>query len=163
MALRRLDNQAWGFQSNCFVCEPANEAGLGLAFFHDEEAGLVRADLTLDDRFSGPPRYVHGGVALAVLDEAMAWAAIALAGTFALTRSSSATFRRPVRIGAPHRVEAGLEGRDPDGMLRTRAVILDGPGRPCVEARAQFVPMDGATARAAIGDVAGADTRFVRG
>lgn len=163
MALRRLENQAWGFRSNCFVCEPANDAGLGLSFFHDEEAGVVRADLTLDDRFSGPPQYVHGGVALAVLDEAMAWAAIALAGTFALTRSSSATFLRPVKVGAPYRVEARLEASDPDGTLRTGAAILDGAGRPCVEATATFVPMDPATAAAAIGEVSGDDTRFVRG
>jgi uncharacterized protein (TIGR00369 family) len=162
VALRRLDNQAWGFVSNCFVCEPANEAGLRLAFFHDDEADLVRADLTLDDRFSGPPHYVHGGVALAVLDEAMAWAAIALGGTFALTRTSSATFLRPVRVGAPHRVEAGIEGIEPDGLLHTTATILDEAGRSCVEASARFVPMDAASARAAIGDVAGDDTRFVR-
>ena len=74
MALVRLRNDAWQFRSNCFVCEPSNTAGLAIPFFHDDEAGTVVADFTLDERFSGAPHYVHGGVALAVLDEAMAWA-----------------------------------------------------------------------------------------
>ena len=163
MALHRLDNRSWGFRSNCFVCEPGNEGGLRLEFFHDDEAGTVVAELELDDRFSGPPNYVHGGVILAVLDEAMAWATIALAGAFALTRTSSATFHRPVKLGAPHRVEARLEGTEADGTLRTSAAVLDGAGRPCVEAEARFVPMDASTAATAIGDVAGDDARFVRG
>ncbi|MGH9282543.1 MAG: hotdog domain-containing protein [Acidimicrobiales bacterium] len=163
VTLHRLDNQAWGFRSNCFVCEPANPGGLRLALFHDDEAGTVVADLRLDDTFSGPPNYVHGGVTLAVLDEAMAWAAIALAGSFALTRTTSATFVRPVRVGEPYRVEARVDGADADGTLRTTGVVRDAAGRPCVEAEARFVPMDTAAAAAAIGEVAGDDTEFVRG
>lgn len=161
MTLRRLDNRTWGFESRCFVCDPANRSGLRLAFFADDEAGTVIADLTLDDRFSGTPRYVHGGVTLAVLDEAMAWAAIALAGRFAVTRSTSARFRRPVRIGRPYRVEARLAGRNGDGSLALSATVADPAGRPCVEATAEFVPLSAARARSAIGRVAVDDASIV--
>ena len=163
MTLHRLDNRTWGFASNCFVCESANDGGLRIPFFHDDEAGTVVAEFTLDERFSGTPRYVHGGVTLAVLDEAMAWAAIALAGAFAVTRTTTATFRHPVQVGAPHRVEATLAGRNDDASLALAAVVLDGAGRRCVDAEAEFVPLTAGQAGAAFGHVSGDDARFVRG
>ena len=163
MALVRLDNSAWGFESSCFVCEPSNSAGLRIPFFHDQEDDAVVADFTLGERFSGAPRYVHGGVTLAVLDEAMAWAAIALAGTFALTRTTSTRFRRPVAVDRPYRVEAHLQGRTDGGELEMVAVVVDEDGRPCVEASATLVPMDAARATDAIGAIEGDDASFVRG
>jgi acyl-coenzyme A thioesterase PaaI-like protein len=159
----RLQNAAWGFASNCFVCEAANPDGLGIVFFHDTDAGLVSAEFVLGERFSGAPNYVHGGITLAVLDEAMAWAAIALAGSFALTRTTTTRFRRPVRVDRPHRVEGRLEGRNGDGSLDLSAVVLDAEGRSCAEARADFVPMDAGRAVAAIGCVPGDDAEYVGG
>lgn len=161
MALLPLDNTSWGFTSNCFVCASGNDAGLGIPFFHDEEAAAVVADFCLDDRFSGAPNYVHGGVALAVMDEAMAWASIALGGSFALTRSTRARFLRPVRVGAAHRVEARLTGRTPHATFELGAVILGDGGRPCVRARSEFVPMDRARALAAIGELGDDDAGMV--
>lgn len=66
----------------------------------------MRASFTLDRSFSGAPEYVHGGVVLAILDEAMAWATIALAGRFAVTRQTTATFERPVCVNRAYAVEA---------------------------------------------------------
>ncbi len=163
VTLQRLDNQAWGFKSNCFVCEQANPGGMRIAFFVDDEAGLVVADFTLDDTFSGSPNYVHGGVILAVMDEAMAWATIALAGAFALTRTSTSTFHRPVRVGAPHRVDARVEAPDADGTLETAATVFDSERRLCAESSARFVPLDRQRAASAIGPVQGDDARFVKG
>lgn len=163
MPLRSLDNATWGFDSNCFVCEPSNAAGLRIPFLHDEEAAVVRAEFCLDAAFSGAPSYVHGGITLAVLDEAMAWAAIALAHSFALTRTTTTTFLRPVLVGRPHRVEARLAGRSADA-IDAEAVVLDGEGRRCAESAASFAPMSGARARVAMGaEVAGDDAAFLRG
>ena len=78
MTLHRLHNEAWGFETNCFVCEPKNQAGLQIPFFHDDERSVVTAEFELSDAYSGAPSLVHGGVTLAVLDEAMAWACIAV-------------------------------------------------------------------------------------
>ena len=87
---RRLHNDDWGYETNCFVCEQRNEGGLRVPFFHDTERNVVEADLRLSDTYSGAPTLLHGGVLLAVLDEAMAWATIAIAGQWALTSASSA-------------------------------------------------------------------------
>lgn len=163
MSLRRLDNRTWGFESRCFVCDSSNDAGLGLQFFADDEAGTVVADFTLDVRFSGTPRYVHGGITLAILDEAMAWAAIALAGRFAVTRTTAARFVRPVELDRPYRVQASVAGPNEDGSLPTAATVADRSGRVCVEAEAVFVPLSARRARSAIGEVTGPDGSFVRG
>ena len=150
MALVPLDNARWGFESNCFACEQANGGGLRIPFLHDEEASTVVAEFTLDDTFSGAPSYVHGGVSLTILDEAMAWATIAIAGRFALTKRSSAEFVHPVRVGRRYRVTATLDdaaGRE----LRTSATIVDHLDRPCVRGEATFVAMDAQEAGDAVG------------
>jgi hypothetical protein len=64
----RLHNEDWGFETNCFVCEPRNDQGLRIPFFHDTELDVVFADFELSNVFSGAPTLVHGGVTLAVLD-----------------------------------------------------------------------------------------------
>jgi uncharacterized protein (TIGR00369 family) len=163
VATSRLENARWGFESNCFVCEPRNAAGLRIPFEHDDAAGVVRAAFTLDDRFSGAPTYVHGGVVLAVLDEAMSWATIAVGGVFAVTNETSTRFLRPVRVGRDHAVEARVD-EAADDRLETSASVLDTKGRVCAEARATFVPLGPAQAVDAIGtELTGDDARYVRG
>ena len=93
--LKPLTN-TFGFASNCFVCEPTNEAGLRLSFCHDDERDVVVARHTFGTQHSGAPSLVHGGVIAAVCDDAMAWASIALAGHFALTAETRLTYVVPI-------------------------------------------------------------------
>jgi acyl-coenzyme A thioesterase PaaI-like protein len=160
--LRPLDSTSFGFQTDCFVCHPDNPRGLHIPFFHDDEAGVVRAEFTLGADFSGAPRFVHGGLVLTLLDEAMAWAVVAIAERFGVVRTSSAGFRRPVRIDAPHRVEAVVEEQT-DRSIATWAQVLDADGRRCAQAKARFAILSEETARAAIGSDLGASARYLRG
>ncbi len=152
MALTRLSNERWGFASNCFVCEPTNEAGLAIPFFLDEAEGVVVAEFTLDDRFSGAPAYLHGGVTLAILDEAMAWATIAVAGQWAVTHTTATTFHKPVRVGVAYRVEARVV-EITETRIETTGRVLDERGVVRAEATASFVPLGTAQAVDAIGVV----------
>ena len=161
MAVRRLHNSDWGFTSNCFLCDQRNPTGLRIPFHHDDATGCVTAEFTLDDAFSGAPRFVHGGVVLAVLDEAMAWATIAVGGKFAVTKETTSTFDHPVYVDRPYRVEAFVE-ETTEAAMATRARVLDDRQRRCAEARATFIVLSAATAREAIGDVTGSDTRLLR-
>jgi acyl-coenzyme A thioesterase PaaI-like protein len=154
--MRRLDNTGWGFETNCFVCEQSNERGLRIPFFHDEQHGVVVAEFTLDGAFSGAPQYAHGGVVLAIMDEAMAWATIAIAHRFAMTHETTARFERPVRVDTTYRVEANIVAMDGD-VLHTAAVVIDGRGRTCTNASAQFVSLGEAQAVRAVGAELGAD------
>ncbi len=163
MAVQRLDNASWGFESNCFVCEATNDGGLRIPFFYDDEAAEVFADYSLGTTFSGTPAYVHGGITMAVLDEAMAWAAIAVAKAFSLTERNTTVFRRAVKVGRPYRVQAVVVERTND-RIETKATVSDERGRLCVEASALFRPMNPEQAKSAIGsELGGDDAGYVRG
>lgn len=162
--MERLSNERWGIETNCFVCEPRNEAGLRIPFFHDEAAGTVSATFTLDNRFSGAPAYVHGGVLLAVLDEAMAWAAIAVAHRWAVTGETTTRFEHPVRVGREYAVTARIADALADSStLAAAAVITDAKDRVCATASATFVVLGDAQAADAAGaDVSALGPEFVR-
>lgn len=160
--MRRLTNEDWGFSSNCFVCEPTNDAGLQMPFYVDEDAAVVCAEMKLDQRFSGAPAYVHGGLTLAVMDEAGSWATIALAKQFAVTKETSTRFLRPVRIDRAYRVEARVVEHGQD-TLSTRVEVLDHKDRVCAETEASWIPLSAADALDAIGvEVEGAATEFLK-
>lgn len=139
--LRPLTNDQWGFESNCFVCEPRNDSGLRIPFHHDTVDDVVVAEFELDGRFSGAPTFVHGGVALAVLDEAMAWATIAIAGRFAVTVETTTRFERPVKVGRQYRVLARID-RAEGTTLHTTAEIVRPDGKRCAAAEASFHALD---------------------
>ncbi len=145
---RPLTNEQWGLETSCFVCEPSNPMGLRLPFHADDEAGTVFAEFTFGPEHSGAPTVVHGGITLAVLDEAQAWAVIALGGVWAVTRTTSATFDGPVFVDRPHRVVARVTGAvDDDGnRLATSAEVLDGDGAVLVRGTSEFVVLGEAQA-----------------
>lgn len=157
----RLTNEQWGFSSNCFVCEPKNGSGLRIPFFHDHESDLVTAEFELSDAFSGAPSYVHGGVSLAVLDEVQAWATIAVAGKFAVTTKTSASFHKPVRVGKTYTLEGEVVSVD-DDTIATVGRIVDHRGEVRVESEATFLVLSAAIAADAIGEVTGDDATYLR-
>ena len=160
--MERLDNSRWGLDSNCFVCEEKNPGGLGVTFFADHEQQVVTAAFTLDDRFSGAPTYVHGGVVLALLDEAMAWATIALAGCFAVTKETTTRFKAPVMVGQRYEVRAWIVG-DEQSEMDCRAEVVDGNGQTCTAATAVFVALGPAQAMEAAGaEVPDSAREFIR-
>lgn len=150
--VRPLSNDQWGFESSCFVCEPRNVGGLRIPFSHviDDGVERVTASFALDEQFSGAPNYVHGGVLLAILDEAMAWATIAIGEKFAVTRETTSRFDRPVRLHREHRVEAWIERIDV-ASVSTRAHVVRADGKMCVEAHATFAVLGAEQAADAAG------------
>ncbi len=159
MTLTRLTNESWGFASMCFVCEEANERGLQVPFFHDGEAGTVTADFTLTEAFSGAPALAHGGILMALCDEAMCWATIAVARTWAMTAGNTHRFLRPVRLGRPYLVEARVAGRDNAGLRTTATITSRATGKVSVEAEAVFSPIGATRASDAIGTEVSAQHR----
>ena len=160
--MQALTNENWGFETNCFVCEPRNEAGLRIPFFHDDTTDTVTADFELDGRFTGAPNYLHGGVLLAILDEAMAWAAIAIAHRWAVTAETTTRFEHPVRTGRTYTVNATITDPVAEGSasLGAAASITDAKGRTCATATATFVVLGEAQAIDALGghaDLASSD------
>ncbi len=148
MTRRRLTNEMWGLETSCFVCEPTNTAGLALAFFADDDAGTVESSFRLGAEHSGAPTLIHGGVSLAILDEAQAWAVIALGRSWAVTHTTQATFDRPVFVDVEYRVVARLDGpvADDPGRLATHATVIDAEGNELVRSSSEFVVLGEAQA-----------------
>ena len=162
MARHRLHNETWGFDSNCFVCEPRNRAGLRIPFHHDDETDTVLAQFTLDDAFSGALSYVHGGVTLAILDEVQAWATIAVGGKFAVTSETTTRFHRPVTVGRTFSVEGRVTAQT-DELIHTAAEVRNDRGKVCAETTAVFTVLSPATAVKAIGaELEAIDREYLR-
>jgi len=159
--LTRLHNDDWGYETNCFVCEPTNTDGLQIPFFHDTERGVVTAEFSLGGSFSGAPTLVHGGVTLAILDEAMAWACIAIGRQWAVTTETTTRFDRAVRVDSTYRVEAEVVDHA-DTTMRTTARVLDRRGAVRAEAAATFTTLGEAQAvRLAGGQISDQHRHFV--
>lgn len=120
----------------CFACGPENPIGLHLQF-QSFEPHAVRAHTTLRPEFSGWRGIAHGGIALALLDEAMAHAA-AGEGYRGVTASVTARFRKPLPIGAP----IVIEGRvlwTRRNVLEIRALVRDENGTTLLDGEGRFV------------------------
>lgn len=138
MTRERLSNSRWGYESSCFVCDERNENGLGLEFFRDGDK--VEASFSLGEAFTGAPTMLHGGILLAVMDEVMAWACIALEGQWALTATSSAQFHVPVMANTSYRVVGEITKAD-ETEIHAEARILDESQVCCTAAQARFHPL----------------------
>lgn len=106
----------------------------------------MRGRITLDRQFQGWRGIAHGGIAIALLDEAMAHACAA-AGFRGLTASLATRFRAPVPLGRPldmygevrwiRRGVLGLYARVCDG----ERILAEGEGH--FVAKGEAAPLDG--------------------
>jgi uncharacterized protein (TIGR00369 family) len=122
---------------NCFACGPENPIGLHLAF--DRSSDGVRALTTLSQNFQGWKSMAHGGIAMSLLDEAMAHAAAA-AGHRGVTASINVRFRKPVPLGEPLTL-AGRVAWQRRNVFGLEAQLTDASGTVLVEGEGKFVSM----------------------
>jgi len=134
---------------NCFACGPDNPAGMHVRFERaaDGEDG-VRAGVTLAAQYQGWRGIAHGGIVMALLDEAMAHAA-GYAGHRGVTASVNVRFRRPVPLEVPIEVR-GRVAWQRRNVLGVQAAIHDAAGSVLVESEGHVVsrgPLDAADDR----------------
>lgn len=120
---------------NCFACGPENPIGMHLRFERAEEG--VRSRVTLAAHYQGWRGIAHGGIVMALLDEAMAHAA-GYAGHRGVTASVSVRFRKPVPLEEP--IEArGRVTWQRRNVLGVDAGIYDAAGNLLAHAEGSFV------------------------
>ena len=105
-------------EHNCFACGTLNAGGLGLVLH--VEPGRSWCDATLDSRFEGWERVIHGGILCTILDEVMAWALVG-EDNWGVTARMAVDFRRPVLVGMPIHAEGWI--------TRSRRRVVDTAGR----------------------------------
>lgn len=103
----------------CFGCGPENPMGLHLDDF-EVVGDTVVAEFTPRPEYQGFGGVLHGGVLATALDEILAWSAILLAGTPAVTAKLELRYRRPAPANATYR----LTGRIVEH--RGRRIVLAG-------------------------------------
>jgi uncharacterized protein (TIGR00369 family) len=118
----------------CYGCGGRNPEGLHVDF--EVEGRRVSGRFTARDTHVGFPGVAHGGIAAAVLDEAMGWAMYA-AGAWAMTARMEVKYRRPLPLGTEVTV-TGEVVRERGRVLDAVAQIRDGQG-VLVEAKGMFV------------------------
>jgi uncharacterized protein (TIGR00369 family) len=107
----------------CFVCGPRNERGLNIRVEgHD---GRCSFRWTPETTLQGWEGILHGGIVTAILDEAMAYAAMSIAGHSATTEIT-VSFRRPVMTGREVEVRAEVESNRGRLTLTRGEVLQDG-------------------------------------
>jgi acyl-coenzyme A thioesterase PaaI-like protein len=124
--------------TTCFGCGDDNPGGLHL---HDirREGDVVRATLRARPDLQGFPGVLHGGVAVAALDELMGYACRMLRGTWAVTAKMELRFRRPITDTDVLTVEAGIDDRSSGKRFVTWGKLIAADGSPAVTAEALFV------------------------
>jgi len=120
---------------NCFACGPGNPIGLHLHF--DRDGDGVLAAVTLPAVFQGWRGIAHGGVVMALLDEAMAHAA-GFAGHRGVTASVRVRFRRPVPLEAPIEVHGRVTWQRRN-VLGVEAQVRESAGAVLAHAEGSFV------------------------
>lgn len=125
--------------STCFVCGPANPAGLRIRYRLEDE--VCRAEFTPGDNHAGYDRITHGGIIYSVLDDVMAnW--LFLKGARAYTARCEIRYRQPLPVGTPLRLEGRLVARRGKlAHLEGRALRAD-DGTLVAEAEASFMVVD---------------------
>jgi uncharacterized protein (TIGR00369 family) len=134
---------------NCFACGPENPVGMHLRFEHDTESEYgVRCAITLAPQYQGWRGIAHGGIVMALLDEAMAHAA-GLAGHRGVTASVTVRFRKPVPLQVPIEVRGRVTWQRRN-VLGVEATIFDEAGNALVESQGHVVsrgPLEAAADR----------------
>ncbi len=122
----------------CFVCGEKNPFGLKLRPEGKDGKGTII--WTPEKRHQGYSGVVHGGLISTLLDEAMAYAGMSVAG-FCATAGIEVKFRKPVITGETVRIEAELvERRGP--ILKLCASVYQGDEEKA-SATATFVTVRG--------------------
>jgi uncharacterized protein (TIGR00369 family) len=122
---------------NCFACGPANPIGLHVHFDPATDAEGVYARLQLAAEYQGWRGIAHGGIVMALLDEAMAHAA-GFAGHRGVTASVNVRFRKPVPLERTIQVRGRVTWQRRN-VLGVDASVLDDYGNVLAHAEGSFV------------------------
>ena len=122
---------------NCFACGPTNPIGMRVHFDRAQDDDGVYARVELAAAYQGWRGIAHGGIVMALLDEAMAHAA-GFAGHRGVTATVSVRFRRPVPLERPIVVRGRVTWQRRN-VLGVEATVQDEAGNVLARAEGSFV------------------------
>lgn len=120
----------------CFACSPRNPIGLHLKFTMEGE--ICRAVFKANENHQGWDGFIHGGLIVTLLDEAMAQWLVERKQTRAMTAEMNIRFSLPVAIGQEVMVEAYCE-KVSRRLFQLNACLILPDGRRAIRATAKFL------------------------
>ncbi len=102
----------------CFVCGLQNPDGLKASFYEDEDRRVIVRYVPKDE-YQGYPGVLHGGIACALLDEAIG-RTLVRHDLWAMTVDLNVRFHKPIPLGQPLTVIGE--------MVRLRSRMMEGKG-----------------------------------
>jgi acyl-coenzyme A thioesterase PaaI-like protein len=121
----------------CFVCGKRNPMGLKVDFDIDRDNLKLRGSFTPCREHQGYSGIMHGGLASALLDEAMVkllWDA----GIPAVSASLEIKLIKPVKVGEPLVIKGWVDS-EKGRLIYTGAVLEDATGTVLAEAKGKCV------------------------
>lgn len=122
---------------NCFACGTTNPIGMHVHFDRATDSEGVLARVELASHYQGWRGIAHGGIVMALLDEAMAHAA-GFAGHRGVTAHVNVRFRKPVPLETPIEVRGRVTWQRRN-VLGVDASVLDTGGDVLAHAEGSFV------------------------
>lgn len=123
----------------CFVCGLKNDSGLNASFYETNEGELIATFVPRAEHQSYPGR-LHGGLASAVLDEAMGRAVMVGSDKdiWGVTVELTLTYKKPVPLGVELKVLARVTEQNSRFFHGTGEIVLPG-GETAVTARGRYL------------------------
>lgn len=125
---------------NCIACSPRRHDGLHLEPKYNKQLNIVEDTYIFPKRCEGFNSVVHGGFIGMVLDEMMCYSPILSLNLLPVTRTMNVTFRSPVIVGIPYRLESQII-KEEGQVITCKAFIKDINGVICAESEGKvYVP-----------------------
>jgi len=122
----------------CFVCGMENPIGLKLSFYQDCD-GRVTATFTPGEEHQGYPGVLHGGIAAALLDEALGRVIIGRGG-WLMTARMEIRYKKMVPLGQPL-TAAGEIVRETRRLVEAKGELRLADGSVAITAMATYLPV----------------------
>ncbi len=114
--IREIENVFAKLQGyRCFGCDPTNDLGLKIRLFADDEKEEIFTMIKPEDRLSGFPGILHGGIQCVLIDEVAFWTMFDRIKKIGVTVRVEMEFLNTVRTSSPIEVRGKIdkiEGRD---------------------------------------------------
>ena len=138
MTMKKKDMIRLPYSETCFVCGKDNEAGLHSRFYVED--GKVKVSLNAKGHHCGYANTVHGGVAAAVLDECMGWAAALAIGRMCYTGEMTIRYLKPLPADRPMTVCAEIVKAN-KRVSSAKGSIVDEAGVEYVRGEGRYIPL----------------------
>ncbi|MCK5075741.1 MAG: PaaI family thioesterase [Calditrichia bacterium] len=123
---------------NCFGCGPANNHGLKLEFFLDEEKNEAVSYYQPEEHLVGFPGILHGGIQATLMDEIAFWVMFGLYKKMGFTTKMEIQFKRALNMANKVELRGKIVEKN-DKSVKIKCWLSNSQKQICTEAIVEYV------------------------